>query len=276
MPLVVAAAQLGAAEPVALTYAPPVRATPIGSTFVAWESLAFRPSPVGLYCPILDDPTPTLEKLEIHVTRLRPGMSSHSPHRHPWEEILLLKEGSLDVSINGTLQRAGPGSLIFLASNDAHNVTNVGDSLATYYVVNFVTGRVGAVGVRPAAEWAPQADLRSCVIDCDHLPASRTEIGLHSNVLDSPTVTFVRLDSHLTTLDPGKSTTPRNRDPGDELFVVKSGTVEVTLNAVTRVLGAGSFYYVAPNDERTMRNTGPVPCTYQVFRITSEKTPKKA
>lgn len=274
--LVLVALRLGAAEPVALPYAPPVRAKPIGSTFVDWESLSFRPSPVGLYCPILDDPTPALEKLEIHVTRLRPGMSSHSPHRHPWEEILLLKEGRLDVSINGTLQRAGPGSLIFLASNDAHNVTNVGESLATYYVVNFVTGRVRTVGDRPASEWAPPADLRSCVIDCDHLPASKTEIGYHANVLDSPTLTFMRFDSHLTTLGPGKSTAPRNRDPGDELFVVKSGTLEVTLNAVTRVLGAGSFYYVAPNDERTMKNTGSVPCTYQVFRITSEKTPKKA
>ena len=32
----------------------------------------------------------------------------------------------------------------------------------------------------------------------------------------------------------------------------------------------------APNDERTMRNTGAVPCTYQVFRVTSERTPNKA
>ena len=271
-----APASLPAAEPVALSYAPPVRSVPIGSTFVDWDSLAFRPSPVGLYCGILDDPTPALEKLEVHVTRLRPGMSSHSPHRHPWEEMLLLKEGRLDVSINGKVERAGPGSLIFLASNDAHNVTNIGESLATYYVVNFVTARVRSVGDRPAADWAPPAALRSCVVDCDHVPAGATKIGRHADIIDSPTLTFVRLDSHITTLDPGKSTAPRSRDPGDELFIVKSGSVEVTLNAVTRVLGSGSLYYVAPNDERTMRNTGAVPCTYQVFRVTSERTPNKA
>lgn len=271
-----AAASLRAAEPPALSYSPPVRTVPIGSTFVDWDSLVFRPSPVGLSCPILDDPTPALEKLEIHVTRLRPGMSPHAPHRHPWEEMLITKEGQLDVSINGKVQRAGPGSLIFLASNDTHGVTNVGESLATYYVVNFVTARVLTVGGQPAAERAPSAALRSCVIDCDHMPAGTTKIGLHTNVVDSPTLTFQRFDSHLTTLDPGQSTTPRNRDPGDELFIVKSGRLEVTLGAVTRVLGAGSLYYVAPNDERTMRNTGAVPCTYQVIRITSEKTPKKA
>ncbi len=273
--LFLAAASLPAAEPVVLSYAPPTHTAPIGSTFVDWDSLVFKPSPVGLYCAILDDPTPALEKLEIHVTRLRPGMSSHSPHRHPWEEILILKEGQLDVSINGMLQRAGPGSLIFLASNDAHNVTNIGGSLATYYVVNFVTGRVRAIGDRPAAEWAPPGVLRSCVIDCDHMPAEPTKVGLHTNIVDSPTLTFLRFDSHITTLNPGQSTAPRNRDPGDELFIVMTGAVEVTLNAVTRVVGAGSLYYVAPNDERTMQNKGSVPCTYQVFRITSEKTPKK-
>ena len=265
-----------AAQPVTLAYAPPARSVPLGSTFVDWDTLSFRPSPVGLFCPIFDDPTPTLEKLELHVTRLRPGLASHTPHRHPWEEILIIKEGLVEVSINGKAQRAGPGSLVFFASNDAHNLTNVGPSLATYYVVNFVTPAVHTVGDRPAAEGAPPTMLRSCVVDCDRVAAANFKPGFHADLIDSPTLTFLRFDSHITTLSPGQATTPRNRDPGDELFIVKSGAVETTLNGTTRVMGAGSLYYVAPNDERTMRNTGTVPCSYQVIRITSEKTSRKA
>ena len=91
-------------------------------------------------------------------------------------------------------------------------------------------------------------------------------VGHHTEVLDSPTVTFLRLESHITRLNPGESTTPRNRDPGDELFVVKSGLVEATLNGIAHRAGAGFLFYVAPNDERTMRNVGQGPCSYQVIR----------
>ena len=263
------------AQSVAVSYSPPARSIPLGSTFVDWNALSFRPSPVGLYCAIFDEPTPTLEKFEVHVTTLRPGMASHSPHHHPWEEMLLIKSGQVEVSINGRKQGAGPGALVFLASNDAHNLTNTGSTPATYYVVNFYTGSVHTVRDQPAAEWAPPQMLSSRVVDCDHLPAALTRIGHHTEVLDSPTVTFLRLESHITSLNPGESTTPRNRDPGDELFVVKSGMVEATLNGIAHRAGVGSLFYVAPNDERTMRNIGEGPCSYQVIKVVSEKTPQK-
>jgi uncharacterized cupin superfamily protein len=41
---------------------------------------------------------------------LRPGQASHAPHRHPQEELIIVKEGQLEISINGAKQRAGTGS----------------------------------------------------------------------------------------------------------------------------------------------------------------------
>jgi quercetin dioxygenase-like cupin family protein len=261
------------AQSVSLGYSPAARPVPLGSTFVDWATLSFRPSPVGLYCAVFDEPTPTLERLEVHITTLRPGMASHTPHHHPWEEMLLIRAGQVEVSINGRKLSAGPGALVFLASNDAHNLTNVGALPATYYVINFYTGAVHSVRDQPASEWAPPEMLSSRVVDCDRLPAEPTKIGSHRKVFDSPTVTFLRLESHITTLNQGESTAPRNRDPGDELFVVKSGTVEATLNRIAHKAGAGSLFYVAPNDERTMRNVGMGPCSYQVIKVVSDKTP---
>lgn len=268
----VATAVSAQAQSTAVAYAPPARSTPLGSTVVDWDSLRFRASPVGLYCAVFDAPTPAFEKFELHVTTLKPGMASHTPHHHPWEEMLLVKEGQLEVSINGRKEQAGPGALIFIASNDAHNMTNVGDSPATYYVINFVTGAVHTVRAQPAAEWAPPAMLTSRVVDCDSIPDPPK--GGHREVLDSPTVTFLRLESHISTLKPGANTTPRNRDPGDELFIVKSGVLEATLNGVASRVGPGSFFYVAPNDERTMTNVGTVPCSYQVIKVVSDKSPQ--
>jgi quercetin dioxygenase-like cupin family protein len=257
----------------AVPYSPPASPVPLGSTFVNWDSLRFRETPVGLYAGVFDNPTPALVKLEVHVTRLLPGRASHSPHHHAWEEIFLVKEGQLEVSINGAKTTAGPGALVFIASNDVHNVTNVGAAPSTYFVITYSTSAVHSVPDQPAAQWAPKGTLSSSVFDCDALPGPPEG---HKDVLDSPTVTCLRLESHVSTLRPGTSTTPRNRDEGDELFFVKKGVLEATVNGVTSRLGAGSLYYVAPNDERTMRNPGSEPCSYQVIKIVSERSPPRA
>jgi len=57
---------------------------------------------------------------------------------------------------------------------------------------------------------------------------------------------------------------------------VKSGLVEATLGGVVHKVSAGSLFYVAPNDERTLRNIGPGPCSYQVIKVVSDRSPAKA
>ena len=113
-----------------------------------------------------------MDKLEVHITTLNPGMESHPVHRHPWEEILLVKDGDFEISINGRKQHAGPGAMVFLASNDPHNARNVGNRPATYYVINFVTGLFRTLPDKPALEQAVPGMLPSSIFDCDH-PARR-------------------------------------------------------------------------------------------------------
>lgn len=247
----------------------------MGTTIVAWDSLSARYTPVGLVRAVFDAPTPTLEKFEVHVTTLRPGMASHQPHHHPWEELILVKEGDLEVSINGESHHAGPGALVFFASNDVHNSTNRGDTPATYFVINFFTDAVHKAPDQPAASRAVPGMLSSQVFDCDRLPATPTRFGFHCNVVDSPTLTFRRLESHVTTLNPGEGTDPGNRDPGDELFIVKSGAIEARISNVASRVAAGSCFYVAPNDPRTFTNRGAAPATYQVIKVVSGNTPAK-
>jgi XRE family transcriptional regulator, regulator of sulfur utilization len=260
----------------AQTVSPPAQPSVLGTTFVNWDSLTARGTPVGEQRAVFDNPTPTLEKLEVHVTTLLPGMESHPVHHHAWEEILLVKEGNVVVSINGRKQHAGPGAMIFFASNDPHNLVNAGDKPATYYVINFYTDLVHTVSDKPAAEQAVPGKLASSVIDCNSLPATPTKTGSRVSVVSSPTLTFLALESHITTLSVGQSTASDIVDVGDEFVVFKSGMVEVTVNGVADRMKEGSMLYWAPNDKRTLRNIGTTPVSYQVIRVTSGKTPKLA
>ena len=53
------------------------------------------------------------------------------------EELLIVKEGTLETFQSGATRRVGPGGIIFQASNELHNVTNVGTSPATYFVIGW-------------------------------------------------------------------------------------------------------------------------------------------
>jgi quercetin dioxygenase-like cupin family protein len=114
------------------------------STVIDWSKLEVKPTKNGARRELFDGPTATLNNFEGHVTTLNPGEEPHPPHRHPDEEMILIKEGTLEVAINGETKRAGAGSIFFYASNDLHGMKNVGDTTATYFVFRFVTPKTPA------------------------------------------------------------------------------------------------------------------------------------
>ena len=102
-----------------------------------WKDMIAKPNATGEVRTVVRAPTVTLEELEIHITTLKPGLASHAPHQHPNEEMLIVREGTVEALVNGQLKRVGPGSIIFQASNQLHNIKNVGDVPATYHVINW-------------------------------------------------------------------------------------------------------------------------------------------
>jgi quercetin dioxygenase-like cupin family protein len=270
-PLIGASAQQSA---ILNTYAPPKDSTVLASTFVDWDALIAKPTPVGEVRQVFDNPTRTLDKLEVHVTTLNPGMESHPVHRHSWEEILLVKEGDFEVSINGAKHHAGPGAMVFFAANDPHNATNVGLTPATYYVINFVTDLSHDETAKSASERAVPGKLASSVIDTNALAQTPTPTGARVSVLSSPTLTFLTLESHITTLNAGQSSALDMIDHNDEFVLIKSGDVEVKVNGVSSRMHAGSVLFWAADDKRSLRNLGTTPASYQVIRVTTAKSPK--
>jgi quercetin dioxygenase-like cupin family protein len=111
----------------------------MGSSVFDWNSIPVKATPVGSVRSFFSARTATLENLEVHVTTLNPGLSSHPPHRHPNEELIIIQKGTVETLSNGEWKRVGPGSVIFNGSNQLHGFRNVGAEPAVYHVVNFKT-----------------------------------------------------------------------------------------------------------------------------------------
>ena len=104
-----------------------------------WTALQAVPIPNGERRQVLDGPTATVDLLHVHVTTLAVGKASGEAVRHLQEEVLIVKEGEVEVSLDGTTQKVGPGSILFFAAGAVTRLRNVGTTPATYYVIYYKT-----------------------------------------------------------------------------------------------------------------------------------------
>lgn len=115
----------------------------ISPIYVDWSTPKFIPSDIGGRRNFIQQPTSSLSELEIHVTTLKEGLASHSPHTHPDEEIVIMRYGIADMNINGKSYKGGPGSIFFLAGSDPHGISNVGSGPCEYYAIRWLTENNG-------------------------------------------------------------------------------------------------------------------------------------
>jgi quercetin dioxygenase-like cupin family protein len=108
---------------------------PLSSATYRFEDLAVHPSGLNRSRPVLQGETHTGLPIELHMTELAPGQAPHPPHRHVHEEMIMIHQGTLEVTIAGRAATLGPGSSAFVASNEHHGWRNVGTTRALYFVL---------------------------------------------------------------------------------------------------------------------------------------------
>jgi len=75
-------------------------------------------------------------KMESHQSDIAPGEVNHPPHQHLREEMMLVRTGTMELTISGKPYRLGPGDVGVIGSNEIHNAKNVGTVRAEYFIVN--------------------------------------------------------------------------------------------------------------------------------------------
>ena len=108
---------------------------PIPSKLLRFEDLPVETSNGNSLRRIVEGKTHTGYSIEMHETDLAPGSMPHPAHHHAHEEVFLVREGTLEVTIGGRAARLGPGSVAYVASNQEHGIKNAGTTHAQYFVI---------------------------------------------------------------------------------------------------------------------------------------------
>jgi uncharacterized cupin superfamily protein len=109
------------------------------SNVYVWDQLKVEPTKTGVRRALFDGPTTTLDLLHCHITTLNPGEKSGDPRLHLQEEVIIVKEGTVEVTYDGTVRAAPAGSVIFFQARAVTALRNPGPGPATYVVVYYHT-----------------------------------------------------------------------------------------------------------------------------------------
>ncbi len=105
------------------------------SSATEWNSPAVKTNATGSSRKFFEGSTSTLNMLECHASTLKPGATNHEILKRANDEVIIIKEGTIEAYVKDKWVRVGPGSVIFNAANVPQAMRNAGDTPATYHVV---------------------------------------------------------------------------------------------------------------------------------------------
>lgn len=208
---------------------------------------------------IMDGSSVLLSNLEAHLTILQPGQAAHPPHTHTnTEELIIVKEGLLKVTIKGQSKLLSAGGLALSLPGDEHGAVNAGTAKAAYYVIKYTKPEINA-----------QRGLSnggSVLMDWTEPRVEPTEKGERRNFFVKPTALFEKFDMHVTTLKKGEVSHPPHTHRQEEIIIIKKGNVTMQVGDKFYAAAEGDIIFLSSGIPHALQNAGNESTTYFAFQ----------
>jgi mannose-6-phosphate isomerase-like protein (cupin superfamily) len=84
-----------------------------------------------------DGRTDQLGAMTFGSLLLKPTMTPHAPHQHPEEEIMIVTEGSGEISVEGKITKVSAGTSMYCGASKLHGIVNTGKTPLLFYFMKW-------------------------------------------------------------------------------------------------------------------------------------------
>lgn len=209
---------------------------------------------------LISGPTALLDLLSVHATSLGPGKAPHASHVHDdREELLIIRQGTLQVSIGQDTTVLGPGSIACILPGDRHGWVNAGTDTAIYYILHFKSRN-------PMDLERGKAAGASFTVDFDALTFKAQEKGGVRSYFNRPTAMFEYFEMHMTTLKEGIQSHPPHTHVAEEIILMMQGASREFITDTQYPAGVGDVIFLGSESLHAIENAGKGEASYFAFQ----------
>ena len=232
---------------------------PVNSGAYKWSDFPVKPGKERETRKILEGTSSHLEFIELHATTQFKGAKPNPPKSSDnIEEVVIVKEGKLRATVEGTSVVLGPGGVILLMPKQMHSLENIGDGNLTYYVMEYRSK--GKLNIERGQTSG------SLMLNRDSLKFIPTTKGGGVAYFDRPTAMCERFEMHITQLNKkGESHAP-HKHIETEIILIISGNTEMTIDGKEYTASAGDLYLMESESFHGIRNAKDEQCSYFAFK----------
>ena len=225
-----------------------------------WKTLEPIKEDTRVRRQVLEGKTFALSYFEIHASTLEPGKAPHPPHVHDdMEELMIVKEGQVKITIAGKSKILGPGSIAFAMPGDEHGIENAGSTQANYYILKYK-------GKLPMdLERAKQAG-GSFMLDMNDLVAKNTNKGSRRDFFNKPTSQLAQFEMHTTALNADSVSHAPHTHVQEEIILILKGNVEMSIAGDLKKATVGDVIFLSSGVLHNLKNIGKEQCEYFAFQ----------
>src|SRR6188474_2607576 len=221
-----------------------------------WKNQVPQREETGIMRRILAGKTFALNYFEIHAATLDAGKTPQPSYIHSdQEELMIVKEGQLKITIAGKSKILGPGSVAFVMPGDEHLVNNAGNSDATFFILKYK-------GKLPMDSARAKQSGESFMLDRNDLNTTNTGKGYRRNFFNKPTSQLSQFEMHTTALNADSVSHAPHTHVQEEIVLILRGNVEMFIDGKYYKGSEGDLYFLSSNTPHALKNIGKEQCEY--------------
>jgi (S)-ureidoglycine aminohydrolase len=233
---------------------------PVGTGVYKWADLPVKVEPERETRSVFEGTCPRFKYLEIHATTQKQGAKPRPAHANKdIEELIIVKEGKLKITIGTQSAILGAGGVILLLPQEMHALENIGDGPLTYYVMRYQSEK-------PMDLERGKSGGGSLMLNKDSLQFKPSTKGGGRVYFNRPTALCENFEMHVTRLDKKGPSHAPHAHLDNEIILTIEGNNEININDKAYTGNTGDLYFIPSESLHSAGNAADVSCMYFAFR----------